>query len=316
MFWQRETLPIDQPEPSATRLTTSADTASNRVQLAHALLCDGQYDAALAELEVALADNPESADGQLVKGLALARKGEFRAAIRPLRTAIEFGSDQRIASFSLAAAYLRLDEFVNALLLADEMLARDPQDAQACCLSGEALSRLGRTAEALAAFQRGKELDDNLPTAHLRLGELLSQQEDWTRACQALSRAVELSPMDMRSRQALAEAQRRAGRIAEAVNTCREAVQCGVPNPELLLTMAECCLDKGELFDAMAAVRMAMLLNPHSIEAQRLMSRVLSAHGRGPEAEQYAAAADRLAAANEANNGRSTTSTRSEPRPS
>jgi hypothetical protein len=61
---------------------------------------------------------------------------------------------------------------------------------------------------------------------------------------------------------------------------------------------------------------MAMLLNPHSIEAQRLMSRVLTAHGRGPEAEQYAAAADRLAAANEANNGRSTTSNRSEPRPS
>lgn len=296
MFWQRSPAPFEQPAP---RLAVSGNTASNRVQLAHALLCDGQYDAALAELEVALADNPESADGQLVKGLALARKGNFRAAIRPLRTAIEFGTDPRVASFSLAAAYLRLEDYEGALGLAGEMLARDSADAQAHCLAGEALARLGRTDDALAAFQRGADADSRLPTARVRLGELLVEREDWSRACQELAKAVELAPTDLRPRQWLAHALRKSGQTAAAIEVCRSAIQCGVPNPELLLTMAECCLDDGVLFDAMAALRMAMLLEPDSIAAQRLMSRLLKAQGRGPEAEQYSAAADRLAAARE-----------------
>ncbi len=301
MFWQREPVSsFDHPAPQAPRLAVSGNTASNRVQLAHALLCDGQYDAALAELEVALADNPESADGQLVKGLALARTGNFRAAIRPLRTAIEFGTDPRIACFSLAAAYLRLEDFTGALALADEMLDRDARDAQAHCLSGEALVRLGRPSDALAAFERAAEIDGHLPAARLRLGELLVQREEWSRACQELALAVELTPTDMRARQSLAQALHRSGRTAEAVQACRAAIQCGVPSPELLLTMAESCLEQGELFDAMAVLRMAMLLAPSSIEAHRLMSRILTEQGREPEAQQYAASAERLAAARDA----------------
>lgn len=314
MFWQRGPMSsFDHPAPQAPRLAVSGNTASNRVQLAHALLCDGQYDAALVELEVALADNPESADGQLVKGLALARKGNFRAAIRPLRTAIEFGTDQRIASFSLAAAYLRLEDFTGALGLADEMISRDSADAQAHCLAGEALSRLGRPDDALAALQRAVDIDPHLAAARLRLGELLVQREIWTRACQELTVAVELVPTDMRARQDLANALRRAGRSAEAAQACRSAIQCSVPTPELLLTMAECCLDLGILFDAVAALRMAMVLEPNSVEAQRLMSRVLAEQGRGPEAEQYAAAADRLAAARDGRAGSSTTHVSDEP---
>ncbi len=309
MFWQREPVSsFDHPAPQAPRLATSGNTASNRVQLAHALLCDGQYDAALAELEVALADNPESADGQLVKGLALARKGSYRAAIRPLRTAIEFGTDPRIACFSLAAAYFHLEEFANALALSDEMLARDADDAQAHCLAGEALSRLRRDTDALAAFQRAADADGCLPAARLRLGEVLVQREEWSRACQELALAVELAPTDMRARKSLAQALHRSGRTAEAVQACRAAVQCGDPSPELLLTMAESCLEQGELFDAMAVLRMAMLLDPSSIEAQRLMSRILTEQGRELEAQQYAASAERLAAARNARVNNSTTS--------
>jgi len=309
MFWQRGPVSsFDHPAPQAPRLATSGNSASSRVQLAHALLCDGQYDAALAELEVALADNPESADGQLVKGLALARKGKFRAAIRPLRTAIEFGTDQRIASYSLAAAYLRLEEFASALALADEMLARDAGDAQAQCLAGEALSRLGRDMDALAAFQRAADIDGHLPAARLRLGELLVQREEWSRACQELAIAVELVPTDIRARQSLAHALRRSGRTAEAIQACRVAVHCGVPSPELLLTMAECCLEQGEFFDSVAALRMAMLLDPNSIDAQLLMSRVLTQQSRGPEAQQYAASAGRLAAARDARANKTNTS--------
>ena len=75
MFWRQHASSDDSHQvPTATpRLVASGNTASTRVQLAHALLTDGQYDAALDELEVALQENPELAEGQLVKGLALAR---------------------------------------------------------------------------------------------------------------------------------------------------------------------------------------------------------------------------------------------------
>jgi predicted Zn-dependent protease len=230
-----------------------------------------------------------------------------------LRTAIEFGTDQRIASLCLAAAYLRLEQFDNAFALSGEMLERDPGDAQAHCLGGESLGRLARTGDALAAFQRAAELDPHLQAAHLRLGELLAEREEWSRACQELSVAVELVPTDMRARQVLAHALHRSGRTAEAIEACRTAVHCGVPKPALLLTMAECCLAQKELFDAMAALKIAMVLEPNSVEAQRLMSRVLAEQGRGPESQQYAAAAERLAAARDAASKTSTTGGREQP---
>jgi tetratricopeptide (TPR) repeat protein len=267
------------------------------VKLAHALYTEGNYDAALAEVETALRDNPESAEGQLIRGLTLARQGNFRAAIAPLRMAIEFGDDPWIASFTLATMYLRLEDFSRALNVADDLLRLDAEDPQALALRGEILSRMGRSDEAIAALRAATKFNPNLPSARLRLGELYSERQDWSSACLELSAAVELAPTDPRAMQRLAVALRGLGQSGEAVQVCRRAMHCAAPKVELFLTLAECCLDERLLFDAISAARVAMMLDPKDPAAHRMMSRIFAEQGHAAEARRHQIAAERLAEA-------------------
>jgi tetratricopeptide (TPR) repeat protein len=278
------------------RLNAAGNTAANRVKLAHALFTDGQYEAALAEVEAALRDNPESAEGQLIKGLTLARQGKLRAALAPLHMASEFGEETWIACFTLATVYLRLDEHAQALAIGEKLVALDPGDAQAESLRGEALSRLGRTEEAMTAFRLATRLDPSLTAAHLRLGELCSDAQDWSASALELTAAVELAPTDPRAMRGLAIALRGLGRSGEAVQVCRRALHCTSPKPELFLTMAECYLDEKMLFDAIVSARVALMLDPKSPAPHRMMSRLFIAQGRAAEAARHAETAERLGA--------------------
>ena len=208
--------------------------------------------------------------------------------------AIEFGEEPRLASFSLAAVYLRLEKFSRALGLADELLLSDPRDAQAHALRGEASHRLGITGDARAAYQQAVDLNPTLAVVRLKLGELLAEQENWPPALVELEAAVKLAPTDVRALQALAGVLRRLRRSGEAVDVCRRALHCAAPKPELYLMLAGCCLDEGKLFDALVALRVAMSLDPQSEAGHRLMSQILAEQGRHPEAQLHAAAADRL----------------------
>lgn len=276
------------------RLAASGNTASNRVQLAYALVNDGQYDAALNELKVALDDNPELAEGHLVQGLALVRQGRHRAAIGPFCRAMEFGEQPRLATFALAAVYLRLDDFMRAADLADGLIAQDLADAQAHALRGEALGRLSRTDEAIVSYRAAAQLDPANAGVRLRLGELLAERGVLEEAERELLAAVELMPTDPRALLALARLLRRLGHSGRAIEICRRAIPCTAPKSELYQILAECCLEERMFFDAMVALRIAMVLDPQNAACQRMMGQVMAQQGRTAESRQYEAAADKL----------------------
>lgn len=280
--------------PAVPRLAAGGNTASNRVQLAYALLNDGQYDAALGELRVALDDNPELAEAHLVQGLALVRQGRHRVAIGPLQRAMEFGEQPRLATFALAAVYLRLDKFSRAAELADGLIAQDRTDAQAHALRGEALGRLSRDDEAIESLVTSSRLDPANAGVRLRLGELLGERDRLPEAQRELQAVVELTPTDPRALLALAKVLRRSGGSGRAIEVCRRAIPCAAPKSELYLVLAECCLEERMFFDALVALRIAMVLDPQNASCQRLMSRVMTEQGRHTEARQYEAAANRL----------------------
>jgi superkiller protein 3 len=262
--------------------------------LAHALLCDGQYDAALAEIEVALRDNPELADGQLIKGLTLSRQGRLEEAVRPLQLALESKEFPRAAAFSLIVNYLKLEHFDRAAQIARDYTRENDRDAQAHALHAEALSRSGKTDEAQVIFRRSAELDPSLAPVRMRLGELLSEAGQLDAAMAELVAAVRLAPMNVRALEALAGVLRRQGRFDQAIAVYRRAMSTGQPTASLLLGMAECYYEQNMVPAALSTVRGAMMIDSQLPGCHRLMGKIYSAQGRPIEARQFEAAADRL----------------------
>ncbi|MEX2642655.1 MAG: sulfotransferase [Acetobacterales bacterium] len=84
---------------------------------------------------------------------------------------------------------------------------------------GNALQRLERYDESIAAFRRAAELQPDFPEAHHNLGLALSATGRHEEAAEAIGRAVAIRPDYARGLNALAAAQRDAGRDAEAIET-------------------------------------------------------------------------------------------------
>ena len=296
MFWRSRTTPnpVVEAPPPVLRLGAAGDSAASRATLAYALLCDGQYAAALAELEVALADNPELSDGQLAKGFALARQLRFHEAVEPLRLALESGDQQRLAAFGLAAVYLRLQDFSSALKLSQQLLAQDDQDAKVHSLQGEILQSLGRSAEALDAFRTAVQLNPQLFVARRRLGELLAAAGQLDESHRELQSASYLAPTDAQLAQSLAGVLRRLGRHDEAAQQYQKAMEFGRPTAELLAAIAECRIDQKRMFEAYSAVRAALTINPLFADGHRLLAAIYTQQGRHDEARLHDAAAAKL----------------------
>lgn len=296
MFWRNRTTPEPAVDatPAVLRLGAAGNSAASRATLAHALLCDGQYAAALAELEVALADNPELSDGQLAKGFALARQLRFQEAIEPLQIALESGDQSRLAAFGLAAVYLRLQDYDSALNLSQRLLASDDQDAKVHSLQGEILHSQQRPADAIQSFRTAAQLNPQLLVARRRLGELLAANSEFEEACGELHAAAYLAPTDVQLLQSLAGVLHRLGKNDEAVQRYQQAIEYGRPSAELLSAIAECRLEQKRLFEAYSAARAAVTLNPRSAVAHRLLAKIYTQQGRPEAARQHEAAADRI----------------------
>lgn len=297
MIWRPRNTPenVTAAPPTVVRLEPAGSSAGSRVALAHALICDGRYRDALTELEIALADNPEMADGQIAKGLALARLDRLPEAIEPLERALEQDDQWRLAAFGLAAVYLRLEHYDLALALVRQMLVRDSADAKVHALEGETLLAAGRQAEALPAFRRALAINPRLLLARRRVGELLGEAGNWEAARTEYLAALRFSPADGRVLQALAGASRQLGLTDEAADWHERALARGQITAEHFEGLAACRFEQRRLFDAFNAARSALTLRPQSAAAHRLLARIYSAQGRTTEAAHHDAAAEQLA---------------------
>lgn len=84
--------------------------------------------------------------------------------------------------------------YSQALQLAETQLSLQPQDFQAQFLRGVALSELGRTVQAIQAFEQLIESSPEMPEPYNNLAVLHAQQGDLEQAKQALEMAIRTKP--------------------------------------------------------------------------------------------------------------------------
>ena len=264
-----------------------------RIVLAKVLIEQGRYQAAAAELEKVLGDEPDSAEALFLASVAYEKVGDLPKALSDYRRAYE------------------LDETnFNAVLAATEVLVA-----------------MDRTAEAARYLSGHIHKADNDPAAYELAGRLAMMQQAHERAATYYRRAYELDGENLAYLEALATAQVFAKRHADAIYSLSARLrQIEPPAPTWVYTMLGDCylavgahqqacevyrelcqlkpddathwvalakanLAAGNLATAINTAERALQVDPDSVDATGLLGYALLLSGRGREATTVLTAA-------------------------
>ncbi len=172
-----------------------------------------------------------------------------------------------------------------ALGWAGRALALDPDLAEGYAAKGNALDRLGRWAEAKAAYRRSTELDPNYATGHQWYSRSLSQEGYLDEALAEMRRAVELDPLSPRILDNYAAQLGWTGRDAEALEVLDRALAIQPGSLQARSFQAGALINLGRHREALAILEE---LKTHSSDTEWFqidLARALQATGRGSEAQ-------------------------------
>ncbi len=166
-------------------------------RLAEILMKAGQADRAQAALREALRIDPYDEDAWDLAGRILAEKGELTEAMYDFERAIRLrpGSAPHLYDFGLAL--VRADRFDEAQERAEAAVRADNNLAEAHELLGGLFERKKELPEAGREYRKVLELRPDLSRVHLRLGNVLAAEGDFSGAAEHLREAAKASDTDI-----------------------------------------------------------------------------------------------------------------------
>ena len=173
------------------------------IEEAAARFAAGEFRQAIGPLRKILAVDPYNLDAALRLATAHSTLGEEKAAAAAFQKAASIAPDSEDVRTYLALHYARTADWPRAIPLLEQVVARSPDRLTAV----EALAALharrgqlamdqGRTAEALAAFERARTLHAASFSKDLELGVLYLASRRFADARTALDRALSARPDD------------------------------------------------------------------------------------------------------------------------
>ena len=175
----------------------------------------------------------------------------------------------------------RTDE---ALAAFDRALAIDPQDAEAHNYRGVALALLGRIDEALAAFDRALAINPQDAKAHDYRGAVLAQLGRMDEALAAFDRALAINPQDAEAHHNRGAVLTQLGRMHEALAAFDRALAIDPQDAKAHYSRSTVLAQLGRMDEALAAFDRAPAINPQDAEAHRWRGLALAQLGRMDEA--------------------------------
>ena len=188
------------------------------------LLQTGQFEAAHSLARSKLAVDPESAEYLRAMGVLQAFGRQWDEAFESFQRALhsqppkaEWWRDLGVALICAGAAEAALDPLESSL-----KLSRDPTTL---IYYGEALETLGRSMDALKAYQGSVDHDPGFLSGHQHLAALYAVMGYDERALRHAGRSARLSDFDCSALHALASAYFQAGRMRSCLQTYRRAMK-------------------------------------------------------------------------------------------
>ncbi len=173
-------------------LRLAPDHLAGRKEYAVTLTRLGELDEARRIVEALIAERPRFADAYLVRANIRAIRGEYSAALADYERALALQPDAHETWHSYGYALDRLARYDKALAAFDRALALRPNYADALIGRGDALKLMNRLPEALACFDQAIALGGDAEAKGLTArGSALAEAGESEEARQILRRAAE-----------------------------------------------------------------------------------------------------------------------------
>src|SRR6266436_4197852 len=179
------------------------------------------------------------------------------------------------------------NNFESAIAPLQKFIAEKPDVAFAHFQLGYAYTALKRSAEARAEYERAIALDAKMPEAHLNLGILLLNSQQYATAVTPLTKAVELLPAQSRPRSLLAVAQDRSGDQEAAARSFEGVLHLDPNDLTANHYLGELDLRRNKPAEAEARFRHALEIRPDAPEALQGLAKSLDAQNKPEAADAY-----------------------------
>lgn len=205
----------------------SAPDFAQRLQRGVQLLQSGDTLGAVAELEAAVAQQPDSVEARYHLGRALVTAGRPREALPHLQAALTNSTEPGPIQYLLAQVWLQLDELEAAGTAIAAAAAARPDFAPIEYYRAELCYRLGRMDSARERFAAVAEIAPQWDMPRVRAGMLAIEQDEPSTAIEWFRAALALNERNPALWMRLATALVAGGQTDAAVDAYRRAVQVG-----------------------------------------------------------------------------------------
>jgi Flp pilus assembly protein TadD len=179
------------------------------------------------------------------------------------------------------------NNFESAIAPLQKFIAEKPNVAFAHFQLAYTYTALKRSDEARAEYERAITLDAKMPEAHLNLGILLLNSQQYAAAVTPLTKAVELLPAQSRPRSLLAVAQDRSGDQEAAARSFEGVLHLDPNDLTANRYLGDLDLRRGKPAEAEARFRHALEIRPDAPEILQGLAQSLEAQNKPEAADVY-----------------------------
>ena len=172
------------------------------------------------------------------------------------------------AKIAQAKSLYNSGKYDEAVQIYDDLLKRNPNDANLHFLKGAAKEKLLKKQEALLEYQTAVELDPKLERAWQQIGFILTDRMDYNNAENAFRRALDINPNSGASWEGLAQTYRIMQNMEKAEEAYRRLIQIEPQNLPAHYNLGVMLDHKGDTAEARRQLNIALRLNPAHVNAR------------------------------------------------
>jgi tetratricopeptide (TPR) repeat protein len=250
-------------------------------------LTKGMHDRAAAEIRRAMARGADRAEGQALLGSIFAKQGLHGEALeryREARRESAEGASPRLALIGEAWSLVRLGRAAEARPVAEELLARAPDDIEILMLAATARSDAGDPAAALAALETARRVAPMRADVQQKIGDIARSLGDYEGAITAYRHALSLDTDFAVVRYQLAKLLAAKGAVKEAEHELVAALDAVPTYAEATLELGALRRQVGRAADALPLLIDLLQRDPYHFDALIALGETLLSLGRSRDA--------------------------------
>jgi predicted O-linked N-acetylglucosamine transferase (SPINDLY family) len=227
---------------------------------------------------------PMTVEQQLESGMSHHRAGRLAEAERIYRQVLAHQPDNAEALHLLGVLSAQVGKSEAAVELIRRAISLNPDLADAHYNLGKALTGIGQLDQAIASYQQAIRLKPDNAVAYNNLGIALKDTGQFEKAVASYREAIRLKPDYPEARSNLGNALEGMGRLDEAIASYRYSIGLKPDFAEAHNNLGNALRNMGQLEAAVAMHRLAIRLNPGLAEAQMNLGIALASLGQLDEA--------------------------------